>query len=234
MTINILLCDTFPGLLPEDIPSYVSMFTNLFDSVKQNITYRVFNSYKNEFPLNLKTNELYLITGSSSGAYEDKEWIKELIGFIRQAYLLKLPLVGICFGHQVIAQALGGSVEISEKGWGTGVRKSRLIDTKAPKYFLSDHMLLHYNHHDQVIQLPPDAIRFATSDFCLNEGFYINNHILTFQGHPEYTDSYNRYLLLNHSQGEELEVVNNALNSFRANKAMGQQAALWMLDLVNR
>lgn len=232
--INILLCDTFPGLLPDTIPSYTSMFIDLFNSVSTNINYCVFNTYANELPATINKNEIYLITGSNSGAYESKEWIKSLLSFIRRADSEKALLAGICFGHQAIAQALGGKVEPSEKGWGTGIRKSYIVSNAAKTYFSSENLFLHYNHHDQVINLPPGAIRFATSDFCPNEGFTIGNHILTFQGHPEYTDAYNCHLIENHSDNESEKVKKAALESIALYHAMGREAATWITDLIKK
>ena len=95
--------------------SYPSMFYTLFDSVSTNMEYKVYDIQKGEIPNEIRTDELYLIPGSRAGAYEDSAWIKELINFIRKAHAVRAKLVGVCFGHQVIAQALGGVVEKSDK-----------------------------------------------------------------------------------------------------------------------
>lgn len=234
MTLNILLCDTFAGTLPKEVPSYVSMFINLFDSVNSNVTYHIYDSYNNEFPPNLRSDEIYLITGSNSSIYEEKGWIKNLLSFIRGAFSMKIPLVGIDFGHLAIAHALGGKVASAEKGWGIGIRESRIVDPVARRHFSANQLILHYNHYDQVTQLPRGAVRFATSDFCKNEGFILNGHILTLQGHPEYTDAYLHHLILNHSTDESKEIKEKALNSIYLYKgcAMGQKAARWIMDLT--
>lgn len=232
MKINILICDTFDGLLPDNIPSYSSMLINLFKPIAPLIEYRLYKAFDREFPSHLNRNELYLIPGSRAGAYEDKVWVKDLIEFIKKAHSKQIPLAGICFGHQVIAQALGGVVAPSGKGWGTGIRKSTIIDEKASKYFCDEHMQLFYNHNDQVLRLPAEAKSFATSNFCTYEGFTIGNHILTFQGHPEYTADYNRYLIFNHAQDEPQDVKDAALKSIDRMENMGKNAAQWMLDLI--
>lgn len=231
MTINILIADIFEGLLPNNIVSYTSMFTKLFDQERNDIEYKIYDVYKKEFPKELHKDQLYLIPGSRAGAYENKEWIKELIVFIRRAHHESVPLIGVCFGHQVIAQALGGVVQPSGKGWGTGIRQSIIIDDNALKYFPSGTMQLLYNHNDQVIKLPPEATSFATSNFCENEGFSIGNHILTFQGHPEYTVEYNRYLITQHADSEPPALKETALKSLDIMENMGKDAAKWILDI---
>lgn len=232
MKINILLCDTFPGLLPSYIESYESMFFQLFDSIRADITYQVYNVKKSNFPAEISRDELYLITGSNSGVYEDADWIKELICFVQKLHTNEAKLTGICFGHQLIAKALGGKVTKSEKGWGTGIRTSRIISSKALSYFPTGEMSIHYNHHDQVVKLPGEAELFATSEFCPHEGFMVGDHIITFQGHPEYTSDYNRHLILNHAQDEPENVKATALESINSKVAQGDLAAKWMLDLV--
>ncbi|KAA6330336.1 Carbamoyl-phosphate synthase small chain [termite gut metagenome] len=231
MKINILLCDSFPGLLPPDIPSYPSMFQRLFNSIETGIRYEIFDVRQNIYPETLSDKELYLIPGSTASAYDDIPWINKLQEFIRTLHGKKMKTIGICFGHQIIAQALGGRVMRAPQGWGTGIRSSAVVAPEAERYFPQKEMYLHYNHHDQVVELPPRAIRFATGDFCINEGFFVGDHILTFQGHPEYTREYNKYLLLHHAPDEPEEIKTKALKSL-SNEADNLAAANFILDMI--
>jgi GMP synthase-like glutamine amidotransferase len=231
MKINILLCDTFPGLLPPEIPSYVSMLQQLFSAADPEAQYEVFDVRQGVYPATLRNGELYLITGSNASAYDATPWVAKLREFIRLLYAGKMKIAGICFGHQVVAQALGGNVARAAQGWGAGVRSSQVVDDSAAAYFPNRQMRLLYHHHDQVVTLPPDAVRFAASEFCPNEGFLIRNHVLTFQGHPEHTHDYNRYLLLYHAQDEPAQVRENALQSL-TNATDHIAAAKWMLDMA--
>lgn len=230
MKINILLCDTFNDQLPEEIPGYVSLFRKLFGMFGSPVCYEIFDVRRNIYPAPLHRDELYLIPGSRASAYDDTPWVKSLIGFVRTMYAKNVKMAGVCFGHQIIAQALGGKVERAKQGWGTGVRTSGIIAPQALKFFPEGEMSLLYNHHDQVVELPPRSKCFAGSDFCRIEGFYIDDKVLTFQGHPEYTPEYSRYLLLNHSDGEPEELKATALDSL-SRRTDSLAAAKWMKSL---
>jgi GMP synthase-like glutamine amidotransferase len=231
--INILLCDTFSGLLPPEIPSYAGMFQRLFTLVDPDVQLDIFDIRQKSYPSALSDKELYLVTGSNASAYDDTDWVAQLQEFIRLLYAKKMKITGVCFGHQVVAQALGGSVVRAAQGWGAGVRAAQVVDDSAMRYFPRGHMRLFYHHHDQVTALPPDAVRFATSEFCPNEGFFIGRHVLTFQGHPEHTQAYNRYLLLHHAHDEPAQVRADALQSLTA-ETDHLAAVRWMLDMVKK
>ncbi len=230
--INILLCDTFPGLLPDNIPSYESMFEKLFHPVNQNITFNIYQTWDGELPEYPAANELYLITGSNNAAYDDLPWILSLQEWIRKAAARKVPLVGICFGHQVIAQALGGQVERFPGGWGVGIREMEVLDADLLPWFPDKKMRLIVNHHDQVTRLPNGAIPLATSNFCRYEGFRIGRHILTFQGHPEFTVDYERHLILNHAENEDDAVKQRALETLRTMDHQGKTVVEFLLGAL--
>ena len=230
--INILLCDTFPGLLPESIPSHEYFFEKRFHSVNPNIIFKVYRTLDGELPEHPVCHEIYLITGSNNAAYDDLPWILSLQEWIRKAAARKVPLVGICFGHQIIAQALGGQVERYAGGWGVGIREMEVLDADLLFFFPDKKMCLIVHHHDQVTRLPEGAIPLATSDFCRYEGFRIGRHILTFQGHPEFTVDYERHLILNHAENEDDTVKRRALESLETMEAQGEVVAEFLLEAL--
>ena len=110
-------------------------------------------------------------------------------------------------------------------GWGVGIRESQILDEELRSYFPDGRLRLIVNHHDQVMQLPDGATPLATSDFCRYEGFRIGNHILTFQGHPEFPVEYERHLILNHSENEDYAVKQRALETWAAMQPQGRTVA---------
>ena len=227
--INILLCDTFPGLLPESIPSHEYLFEKRFHSVDPNIVFKIYRTLDGELLEHPVPDEIYLITGSNNAAYDTLPWILDLQEWIRRAAKLQVPMVGICFRHQVIAQALGGRVERYAGGWGVGIREMEVLDKELLPWFPDNKMRLIVNHHDQVMELPEGASPLATSDFCRYEGFRIGHHILTFQGHPEFTVDYERHLILNHAEDEDDTVKRRALTSLETMEHQGKRVAEFLL-----
>jgi GMP synthase-like glutamine amidotransferase len=130
--------------------------------------------------------EAVLLTGSPAGVYDDLDWIAPLERFVRAAYEAKIPMAGICFGHQLIAQALGGTVRKSEKGWGIGrhvydvVPGNGVID--------GDKIAIPASHQDQVIEPPAGATTIFHSEFTPHAGLlYANGMTFSVQPHPEFT-----------------------------------------------
>ena len=230
MIINILLCDIFEGLLPDYIPSYEWMFKKLIDEAAPGNEYKTWRTFEGELPTRLNTYELYIITGCNDSVYDDKQWIKELLDWIRTAEKAKTKIVGICFGHQAVAYALGGRVERSKKGWGAGIRLQNVVDERYRGFFKDGQLSLLCNHHDQVVRLPQAATRIATSEFCENESFEVGDNIITFQGHPEYMVDYEKHLIDNFAADEPESVKQKALQSFETNEHRGLEVAKFIMN----
>lgn len=174
-------------------PQYQLDYSKLFvDFLKRSLPGTEITQYKvglGNFPKDMNECDGYVISGSPKGAYDKDEWILKLQEFIREAHKTKKKIFGICFGHQIIAQALGGKTEKSVNGWGVGVASFKIKKETPWMSGLSDCSLL-FSHQDQVVKLPPDATLLAESEFCPNQMFSIGSHIYSMQGHPEFSPEF--------------------------------------------
>ena len=175
MIIGILQTGHAPDEVKGDLGDYSDMFARLLGG--HGFDFATYNVVDGEFPDGPQAADGWLITGSKHGAYEDHPWIAPLEELIRAIRDAGKPLIGVCFGHQIIAQALGGKVEKFTGGWAVG----------ATDYVFEDGTLtLNAWHQDQVTQLPAGAKVLASNAFCANAALAIGDTILTIQPHPEF------------------------------------------------
>lgn len=167
-------------------------FRNFLDLAPNQIELINYRITEMDFPAEPTECAGYIITGSPRGVYDPQPWIATLGDFIRTAHAAEVKLVGICFGHQILAHSLGGHAEKSDKGWGMGLHAFDLEREKRPEWLTppadSDGCSLYFCHQDQVITLPKSATRLAGNEFCPNAMFEIKDRVLAMQGHPEFTD----------------------------------------------
>ncbi|MFM4957405.1 glutamine amidotransferase [Aeromonas veronii] len=196
MRLGILDCDRLdPDLADRFGPVYSEMFIRGFAALAPELEFRVWSALDGELPEELHECDAWLITGSRHDAYSDIPWIQALRAWIRQAHDADVKLAGVCFGHQVIAQALGGEVVKSTKGWGLGVSVHPMLADEPWMAPARDQIRILASHQDQVALLPPGATRLAGNDFCPNFMFLQGNNIVAIQGHPEFSVEYNRALI---------------------------------------
>jgi GMP synthase-like glutamine amidotransferase len=175
MQIGILQTGESPDALRADMGDYPDFFETLLAG--RGLTFQRFAVLRNEFPKDIHDCDGWLITGSRFGAYEDHPWIPPLEEFIRQAYAAHVPVVGICFGHQIIAQAMGGKVEKYAGGWSVG----------PTEYDFGDRTYtLNAWHQDQVTQKPEGAQLLASTEFCENAALLYDDRMFSVQPHPEF------------------------------------------------
>ena len=138
--------------------------------------------------------DVYLITGGKYSVFENSDWQDRLFDFIRALHEQRILLVGICYGHQAIAHALGGKVSRSDKGWGIGLMPVNVVRGTSWADPKTD-VMLHAMHQDQVTALPEDGVVFLASDFCPISGFTVQDHFLAIQQHPDFTPALNKNLI---------------------------------------
>lgn len=195
MKLGILKTDAVRPEWVPDFGEYPDMFIGLLGQVDPDLEFRVYDVEQGEYPADIDEVDAYLITGSKSSVYDDKPWIATLMEFVRELDRRRKKLVGICFGHQLVAQALGGKTGKSPKGWGVGLHTHRF--NTVPEWHddegLDFDILV--SHQDQVVSNATGARVLAGSEFCENAVCQIGNHILTFQGHPEFVPEYSREIM---------------------------------------
>ncbi|WBU53893.1 type 1 glutamine amidotransferase [Paracoccus sp. SCSIO 75233] len=190
MQIGILQTGRSPEDLTQKIGDYPDMFVKLLDG--RGFAFRNYYVEGMEFPDSVHNADGWLITGSRHGAYEPHDWIPPLEEFIRAAYDAAVPTVGICFGHQIIAQALGGKVEKFPGGWSIGAQQYQFGD---------ETLTLNAWHQDQVTERPPTAEVAGRSGFCENAALIYPGRAFTVQAHPEFSDTVVEGLLDTRARG---------------------------------
>jgi GMP synthase-like glutamine amidotransferase len=138
------------------------------------------------FPNSVDECDGWLCSPSRLSTYDPIDWLKDAESLLRTIVTREKPYVGICFGHQLLAQALGGVVERSPYGWGVGVRDYEVVASRPWMDPSQTSISLIGSHQDQVVTLPTGAELLFRSDYCPNGGFAIGERAWTLQVHPEF------------------------------------------------
>lgn len=191
MRITILETGRAPGRLSEDYPRYPDMFVQLLSTADKTLSFETV-ALPDGAPLPAPGDcEAVLITGSPFGVYESTPWMDPLREFIREAYREERPMVGVCFGHQVIADALGGVVRKSEKGWGIGRHTYDILSARPWMSGAGAALSLAVSHQDQVIEPPKGATTLARSAHTEHAMLaYEGAPVISLQGHPEFSNEF--------------------------------------------
>jgi GMP synthase-like glutamine amidotransferase len=196
MKIGLLECDHVLERFRHVAGDYRDMFAALFARHTPRIDLRFFDVCNGAFPPSLDGCDAYLATGSRFSAYDDVAWIHALKDFVRRLHEAKKPFVGVCFGHQILAEALGGKVARAETGWGVGVHGVEVISREPWMRPEQLGCALQYMHQDQVERLPEDGVVVGRSDHCPVAMFRVGDSTLGIQGHPEFPKAYSKALLI--------------------------------------
>jgi len=233
MKLGILLCDHVQAGLQAEFGDYIDMFAQTIAQCDSSISIVYFCVVDGEFPNNIDDCDAYMATGSKSSVNDDIPWVNGLERFVWQLFLAEKPFVGICFGHQMIAKALGGKVGYSDKGWGIGVAKT-IVHTHKPWMLAKKSQInLVVSHQEQVCQLPPETEVIMGNDFCPYAMIQVGDHFLSLQGHPEFSRAY-CYALM-HSRKEIIakKNFNQGLNSLTL-PVDGQLVMSWLLNFTRQ
>lgn len=210
------------GVPPEGLENTWGSYPHMFAQrlARDGREFRVFRTLEGELPDPAHRLAGVVITGSPAGVYENHVWIGELIGWLR-ALDPDVPVVGICFGHQVMAQAYGGHVEKSDKGWGVGLHEYHIQDHELWQTLSGSEappaIRVAVTHQDQVVAKPESAVVLAGSDFTpFGALYYTHRKALSFQCHPEFSHDYAEALLVcRRGTRIDADLVDTAVESLR-------------------
>jgi GMP synthase-like glutamine amidotransferase len=231
MKIAILICDDVLDKFQPRFGHYRDMIRKMFAFLDGPFEFADFDCRQGHYPKNIHDHDFYITTGSKASVYDNKPWIQELLQFVQMLDSHQKKLIGICFGHQLIAMARQGMVEKSTRGWGVGVAVNRII--AAPDWMSEKKTDLNIvvSHQDQVTALPADALVIAESDFCPFFMVQWSSHFLSIQGHPEWNREYSRTLLHERRTIIPAERVEAGLDSLSIDPD-NQLFTRWIVDFV--
>ncbi|KAI0541566.1 class I glutamine amidotransferase-like protein [Xylaria digitata] len=202
----ILEADTpVPGIKAK-YQSYGGVFTHMFKRACASFSHPVTlesqltlssHDIVNDFTAypNPETIDAILITGAKYNAFDSDEWIERLVQFTKRCLEGgRIRVIGVCFGHQIIARALGAKLGRNTRGWEVSVVEHELTD-EGKRFFGLEKMSIHQMHRDAVLSFPSGTIQLARTDMCDNQAMYIPGRMISVQGHPEFTEEMVREIL---------------------------------------
>ncbi len=233
----LLLCDHVHPTLQNKHDDYTEMFSSLLLSVDPSLELVFYDVVNDHFPCDIHICDVYMSTGSKFSVNDGLLWIKKLSAFIKTLHMARIGFVGICFGHQLIASALGGKVEQVDKGWGIGVSTALVAAEKSwmqpqPQTQIKSINVV-ISHKEQITQLPSASEVLMANDFCPYSMFQVSDYFLGIQGHPEFSGEYAKDLI-NLRKGQiPSDTVTKGLASL-VNKPDSKIIMQWLLLFLER
>jgi GMP synthase-like glutamine amidotransferase len=233
VNIGLLECDHVAGRFPHIPGGYREAFGALLEPHMPKLRFTYFDACHGEVPAILAACDAYVCTGSQFSVYEPLDWIAPLQDFVLRLHQAKKPFVGICFGHQVLAQALGGEVRKADWGWGVGVHPMSFTRQEPWMQPPLETCRLQYMHQDQVAVPPPGSVVLARSEHCQIAMFRAGESMLGIEGHPEFSAAYSEALIRLRTERIGKQRAQQALASLRQ-PTDGVAVGKWIANFLRK
>jgi len=225
MKVGLLVCDHIEG----EYKGYLELFSNILPRFQ----YDIFYVCDGVFPDSASDCDAWIITGSTYSVYDEIDWIIKLKGFVRAIAKANKYCIGVCFGHQMLGEAMGGMVKKSANGWCVGVHEFEILvqeDWMTPLY---PRLNLLMSCQDQITVLPKDSKVLAQAPMCPVGIIKIGETMLGIQGHPEFSSDYILSLMQDRTNRIGEETVKVGIKSLE--KSMhSNELAQWMETFLNQ
>ena len=233
MHIGLLECDHVEGRFPHIKGGYREMFESLLAPHLPGLRFSYYDACHGVLPATPDACDAYVCSGSQFSVYDARDWIRPLSEFLGKLHATRTPYVGICFGHQMLALAMGGQVARAPQGWGVGVHEMSVVEREPWMRPGQSVCRLQYMHGDQVLKLPPEAKVLARSEHCEVAMFRVGDSMLGIEGHPEFTASFNEALIRARRERIGVAAADRALESVNGptdSSVVGQ----WIAEFLAR
>jgi len=195
MKLCILENDSLDPVVEGIYKGYGAMFERLLRQAGAQGQFDIFNTVKGEYPASFEPYDAVLLTGSKADSFSQEPWVLALKDRVQELLAAKKKLIGVCFGHQLIALCLGAKVGRAPQGWGAGRMQYQWADPDLAQAHGRAEVAMLASHQDQVFELPSGAKLLATSDFCPVAAFGVDKQVFCVQPHPEFVEDYSAFLL---------------------------------------
>lgn len=193
--VGLLECDHVREELLPIAGDYREMFPALFAQVAPEWEFVFYDVCNGHFPASVDECEVYICTGSKFSVYDDEPWIGRLKAFVRGIQDAGKQYLGICFGHQMLAEALGGKVQKADVGWCVGVHNFQVVKMEEWMVPARQSFNLLMMCQDQVVEMPPGSTLLAETRDCPVGMFRVGEHMIGIQAHPEFPKAYEKALM---------------------------------------
>lgn len=184
VTIGLLRLDELPEHALHVRGNYPELYADLF--ADEDVHLLDIAVHRGDAPVSLRDADAWVLTGSRHSVYDDLPWLATASDLLRELLRAEIPTVGICFGHQLLGQVLGGVVGPAAE-WGIGVQTYRTVRPLSWFPEAADELALIASHQDQVLTVPDGAAVWSTSQYCPAAGLVVGERAWSVQGHPEFT-----------------------------------------------